>query len=260
MWVREQTGLEDRIRQMFWQSIKRKIVSIALGLIVLMVITSVLSIIMANKVDYLLNELTTKYIVAYGHLARTNIRSLERALALRRVVIEKMQSPPDESGYATHLKIFEQKGREVEKEAEEARKLIAEIIADANTPSDNITLTRIDSRIDTAINDSRRHLSEETAQLISQLETRDFIEARRSLTRVDTLRDEFNQKIDSVRADMLSQVYASATTVMRDQQQAMLISAIVTALAAIVGLIFAILVSLGITRPVQQLLEGTREI
>ncbi|HKE40039.1 MAG TPA: HAMP domain-containing protein, partial [Casimicrobiaceae bacterium] len=122
------------------------------------------------------------------------------------------------------------------------------------------TLTRIDGRIDTAINDFRRHLNEETAPLISQLETRDFIEARRTLTRVDTLRDEFNQKIDIVRADMLSQVYASATTVMRDQQQAMLISAIVTALAAIVGLIFAILVSLGITRPVRQLLEGTREV
>src|SRR5262244_2278961 len=106
MWVREQTGLEDRIRQMFWQSIKRKIVSIALGLIVLMMITSVLSIIMANKVDYLLNELTTKYIAAYGHLARTNIRSLERALALRRMVIAKMQSPPDESGYATRLNIL----------------------------------------------------------------------------------------------------------------------------------------------------------
>src|SRR5215475_15287786 len=237
---------------MFWQSIKRKIVSIALGLIILMVITSVLSIIMANKVDYLLNELVTKYVAAYGHLARTNIRSLENALAVRRMVIAEMQNPPDEPGYAIRLKIFEEKGREVEKEADEARKLIAEIIADTNTPSDNVTLTRIDGRIDTAINDFRRHLSEETAPLISQLETRDFIEARRTLTRVDTLRDEFNQKIDSVRADMLSQVYASATTVMRDQQQAMLISAIVTALAAIVGLIFAILVSLGITRPVQE--------
>src|SRR5215468_7481110 len=109
-----------------------------------------------------------------GKLARTNIRSLERALALRRMVIAKMQSPPDESGYATNLRIYEQKGREVEKEAEEARKLISEIIADTNTPSDNITLTRIDGRIDTAINDFRRHLSQETAQLISELETQDF--------------------------------------------------------------------------------------
>ena len=133
---------------MFWLSIKRKIVSIALGLIILMVITSVLSIIMANKVDYLLNELTTKYIAAYGHLARTNIRSLERALAVRRMVIAKMESPPDESGYAARLKIFEQKGHEVENEAGEARKLIAEIMADANTPSDSITLARIDGRIE----------------------------------------------------------------------------------------------------------------
>ena len=167
---------------MLWQSIKRKIVSIALALIILMVITSVSSMIMANKVDYLLNELTTKYVTAYGHLARTNIRSLERGLALRRMVIAKMQSPPDESGYATRLKIFEQTGREAEKEAEEARKLIAKIIADPNTPSDDIALARIDGRIDTAINDFRRYLREETAQLILQLETRDFIEARRTLT------------------------------------------------------------------------------
>src|SRR6516164_10787867 len=98
---------------MFWQSIKRKIVSIALGLIILMVITSVLSIIMANKVDYLLNELSTKYIAAYGHLSRTNIRSLERALALRRMVIAKMQTPPDDAGYAEGLQIFENKNPEV---------------------------------------------------------------------------------------------------------------------------------------------------
>ena len=47
---------------------------------------------------------------------------------------------------------------------------------------------------------------------------------------------------------------------MRDQKQAVWISAIVTALAAIVGLFFAVLVSTGITRPVRRLLEGTREI
>jgi adenylate cyclase len=245
---------------MFWQSIKSKIVGIALGLIILMVITSGLSMIMANKVEQLLTQLSTKYVTAYGHLARANIRSLERALALRQMVIAKMQSPPDESGYATRLKIFEQKGHDAEREAEEARKLIAEIIEEAITPADDITLARIEGRIDTAINDFRRYLSEETSLLISQIKIRDFIGSRDTLTRVDTLRDEFNQKTDKIRADMLSQVYASATTVMRDQQQAMLISGIVTALAAIVGLVFAILVGLGITRPVRQLLEGTREV
>ena len=44
---------------------------------------------------------------AYGDLARTNIRSLERALALRQMIIAKMQNPPDEASYAAHLKTFQ---------------------------------------------------------------------------------------------------------------------------------------------------------
>src|SRR4030095_3472686 len=245
---------------MCWQSIRSKIVGIALGLIILMVITAAMSMLMASKVDHLLNELTTKYIPIYGHLARTNIRSLERALALRRMVIAKMQNPPDEEGYAVRLKIFEEKGFEVEEEAAGARKLITDIIADQNTPSDNITLTRIDARIDAAINDLRRQMGEESASLISQLDSKDFTEARGTLARVDKLRDEFNQKIDSTRAEMLDQVYASARTVMRDQQHAIVISGIVTAFAAMLGFVFAILVSTGITRPVRQLLAGTRDV
>jgi nitrogen fixation/metabolism regulation signal transduction histidine kinase len=48
--------------------------------------------------------------------------------------------------------------------------------------------------------------------------------------------------------------------VLRNQQHAILITIVVTALAATLGLLFAILVSGGITRPVRLLLEGTREI
>lgn len=49
-------------------------------------------------------------------------------------------------------------------------------------------------------------------------------------------------------------------TIRSEQTQAVLISAIVTALAAIVGLIFANLVGGGISRPVRRLLEGTRAV
>jgi class 3 adenylate cyclase len=245
---------------MIRQSIKRQIVSIAVGLVVLMVITSVLSMVMARRVGHLLDELTTRYIPAYSNLARMNVHSLERALALRWMVIAKMQAPPDEAGYAERFRIFEAKGLEVEQEAAAARKLIIAIIEDVTTPSDNAALARIESRIDTATSDLRRHLNDETAQMLPLLDARDFVEARRALARVDTFRDEFDQKIDTIRADMLAQVHASAATVMRNQQRAILVSAIVTALAAILGLIFAILVSDGITRPVRRLLEGTRAV
>jgi class 3 adenylate cyclase len=245
---------------MFRPSIRRKIVGIAVGLIVLMVLTSVVSAFMAGTVGHLLDELNDKYFPAYDHLARANIKSLERAIAIRRMMIAKMQDPPDEAGYAARLKAYQDADSEIEQEAQAARKLINSIIDDVTTPSDNAALARIDDRIENATQETRRQLGEESQQLLRRLDEKDYAAARRSMERVDALRDEFTQKIDAIRADMLKQVYASSSVVIRNQRQAMLISIIVTALAATIGLGFALIVSSGITRPVRQLLEGTRHI
>ncbi len=95
---------------MIRQSIRRQIVGIAVGLIILMAITSVLSMVMSARVANYLDELSTKYVQAYGHLARMHVRSLEQALALRQMVIAKMQSPSDDAAYSERKKIFEAKG------------------------------------------------------------------------------------------------------------------------------------------------------
>jgi class 3 adenylate cyclase len=245
---------------MFSQSIRRKIVGIALGLVVLMIATSILSTLMANRVGHLLDELTNKYVPAYGDLARTNVRSLERALALRQMVIAKMQTPPDDAAFAQRMQIYRTKDAEVTQEAEAARKLIVSIIEDTSTPSDNVALAHVDGQIEAAVTEVRRFLNEENSRLISQLEAHDFPEVQRSLQRSDAFRDEFNQRIDQIRAGMLAQVHASAATVMVDQERATWITVIVTAIAAILGLLFAGLVGGGITRPVRLLLQGTRDV
>jgi class 3 adenylate cyclase len=245
---------------MFRRSIKNKIVSIAVGLIVLMVVTSILSIFLAARVGRLLDELTNRYVPAYGHLARANIRSLERGLILRRMVIAKMQNPPDDAAYAERLKTFQELAGEVDREADAARKLIMAIIADVDTPSDNAALARLEYRIDTAAHDIRNRLNREVPTLLAHLDKHEFDKARLVLRQIDALRDEFVEKIDATRADMLMQVYASAATVIRDQHRAIIISGVVTALAAAIGLAFAIVVSGGITRPVRQLLQGARDV
>jgi class 3 adenylate cyclase len=231
-----------------------------MGLVILMVATSVLSTVMALRVGHLLDELSHKYVLAYGDLARANIRSLERALELRRMVIAKMQNPPDEAGYTENLHIYQQTEAQVEQQTDAARKLIASIINDVSTPSDNVALTRIDTNIDNAVSELHRRLNEESTQLLSQFESNNFTEARHTLARTDEARDEFDQKLEEIRADMLGQVDVSASVVLRNQQHAILITIIVTALAAALGLLFAILVSGGITRPVRLLLEGARQV
>src|ERR1700733_11339377 len=245
---------------MIKRSIRRRIVAIAVGLIVLMVATSVLSMVMVGRVGHLLDELTARYIPANVHLTKANILSLERALALRRMVIAKMQEPPDETGYKFQKQLYDAKDAEVDSEAKAARKLINAIIDDTSTPSDNAALARIDSRIDSLMSESRQHLEQESEDLLSELDAREFPAVRRSLARADSLRDQLSEKIDAVRTEMLKVSYSAVATIRSEQTQAVLISAIVTRLAAIVGLIFANLVSGGIIRSVRQLLEGTRAV
>ena len=241
-------------------SIRQQILGIAVGLIVLMAIASVLSTVMAMKIAHQLDELTTRYVEAYGNLARMNIRSLEQALALRRMVIARMQSPPDEAAFADRQKIYDAKGREIDQEAQAARAQINAIIDDVSTESDNARLARIDDRIDTVNKDLRRQLNEENARLMPLLAAGNFPETNSSLARVDELRDEFSRKVDEIRKDMMTQVRADSAVIARDQQRTIVISVVLVALAAILGLTFSVFVSGGITRPVRRLLDGTRAV
>ncbi|MBR0801717.1 HAMP domain-containing protein [Bradyrhizobium jicamae] len=245
---------------MFRKSIRQKIVGIAAGLIVLAVITSLLSMIMAGQVGHLLGELTSRYIPAYAHLARVNVRSLERSLAMRRMMMAKTQGPVEDETYAAARKTFDEINPIINQEADAARKLIVAIINDPSTPSDNAALGRIDDRIDNALNDLLPRLNTENQTLLDELDAKDFVSARKTMARAEGLRDDFNSRIEGIRADMLAQVSSSAKTVMSAQQHAIMISAAVTAIAAVLGFVFAMLVGSGITGPVMRLLEGTREV
>jgi class 3 adenylate cyclase len=241
-------------------SIRRKIMGIAVALIVLMTITAILSIVSVIQLGDRLEELTQSYIPAYGDLARANIRSLERSLALRRMVIEKLRSPSNEGPLAVIRSTFEAKGLEVEGEAQAARTLINALIKKSTTLGEATALARLENRLDGAISDSRRHLNDEIERLLPLLDASDAKAIDEGLARVDTLRDELNQKLDAIRADMLALLRKDAELTTSKQHQVTVIAAVLTLLAAILGLVFSMLVSAGVTRPVRRLLEGARAV
>jgi adenylate cyclase len=176
------------------------------------------------------------------------------------MMMAKMQGTAEDATYANARKTFDEVEPMIKREADAARALIDAIIADNSTPSDNAALGRLDDRIDNAVNDLLMRLNAENRTLFDQLEAKDFAAAKQTTLRADVLRDEFNGRIEGIRADMLAQVGASAKTVVGAQQRAIIVSAIVTAIAAVLGFVFAMLVGSGITRPVMRLLEGTREV
>src|SRR5205809_1503247 len=239
-------------------SIRRKIMGIAVVLIVLMAVTALLSMASAIQVGNQLDELAQTYVPAYGHLARANIRSVERALELRRIVIEKIRSQSND--VAAIRARFDAKGSEFDNEIGSARKLVEGLVGKQAAAGDTVSLVRLQTRLDAAVDDSRRHLNDEIGRLLNLLETGNAAAVDESLARVDALRDELNSKLDAIRADMLVLLRAEADLTTQTQHRVTLIAAFLTLLAAILGLVFSLMVSAGVTRPVRRLLEGAKAV
>jgi class 3 adenylate cyclase len=247
-------------RSMIRLSIKRKIIGIALILIVLMTVAALLSMALIAQVSGRLEDLTQSYVPAYAALARANIHSLERAVALRRMIAEKIQSPPDQVRFATAQKSFESSGATVDRETKAARALIDALIAKGTSFGDAAALVRIDTHLADLTDGSRHNLNEEIARLLPLLDGGDQKAIAAGLDRVDELRDELDRQLDTVRTEMIDLLQADSAATARKQQTVMVIAIILTALAAALGLVFSVIVSTGLTRPVRRLLEGARAV
>ncbi len=240
-------------------SIRKKIMGIAVTLIILMAITAVLTMLLVIQVGGRIEDLTFRYIPAYSDLARANIRSLERGLLMRRIVIEKIR-PTDESRYGILRNRFDALGGQIELEILAARALIKGLIEKTPDSGDAATLGQFVTRLDAINDDSRRRLNDENRRLLLALDASDAKAVSDELERIDDLREELDQKLENVRGDMMVLLRKDANQTVTKQERVMLISVALTVLAAVLGLVFAMLVSAGVTRPVRRLLEGAKAV
>src|SRR5215475_5662700 len=184
-------------------SIKRKIISIAVTLIALMTVAALISLALVMQVSGRLDQLAQSYAPAYAAIARANVHSLERAVALRRMVIEKIQSPPDEARYADARKRFEESGATVDRELKAARGLLGALIAKGSSFGDATALVRVDTRLADAVDNTRVRLDEEIARLLPLLDSGEGKAFADSMQRVDELRDDLNRQLSEVRTEMM---------------------------------------------------------
>ena len=141
-----------------------------------------------------------------------------------------------------------------------ARALIDGLIEKGSQFGDATALVRLKTRLDDLIEDSRGHLGDEITRLLTLLDTGDRRAITEGLDRVDAFRDELDRQLDAVRHEMIDLLRTDAAATLRKQHAVTLTAILLTALAATLGLVFSVLVSTGMTRPVRRLLEGTRAV
>ena len=166
----------------------------------------ILSMVMVGRVGHLLDELLARYTPANAHLTRIDAVSIERALALRRMVIAKMQDPYRRDWISSPEAALRCQGRR--SQSGEAPQHHAETHQrDHKRHQYSVgqcsILGRIDSRIDSLTRGIRRHLKAGVRRSCFRSLTLERAQLRSgALAQTDALRDELDEKIAAIRNEM----------------------------------------------------------
>jgi adenylate cyclase len=235
-----------------------KIFAVAVGLLVLMAAATLLMVRMSQQVGEELEFFASTYLPTYAAIARANVRSVERALTLRRLIIRS--ADPAAAGRRQVLREqFAEVGRQGEAELALARTKLAERLRRPGGFSDVVAVAQLDTRLG-LLGERQQRYELVASRFLEALDRRDEAQYRPLLATLDELRDEFNQTLDGARREMLRIVTQAQAETKHRQQQVVRVSLVVTAIAGAIGLGFAAVVSSGLVRPVRRLLDGTKAV
>jgi len=236
-----------------------KIFGIAVGLLILMAAAALLNMRMTRTVDSQLTIIDQNYFPAYVALAQANIRSVEESAYVRRLLLA-IAEPGDNAAKLDQLRQqVATTGKTSDERIADARRYINRQIADPLDFDDNIALARLDDKIED-LQEERRRYEGGLGKLLGAAEAGNKPVAGELLGELDDLRDDFDRKIDAARNEMRRLAGAAVIGTRAYQRRVVTIGVALLAIAALLGLTVAALVTLGLVRPVRRLLLGTAAV
>ncbi len=236
-----------------------KIFGIAVGLLILMAAAALLSLRMTRTVDSQLAIIDQNYFPAYVALAQANIRSVEESAYVRRLLLAIAESGDNAAKLDQLRQQVATTGKTSDERIADARRYINRQIADPLDFDDNIALARLDDKIED-LQEERRRYEGVLGKLLGAAEAGNKPVAGELLGELDDLRDDFDRKIDAARNEMRRLAGAAVIGTRAYQRRVVTIGVALLAIAALLGLTVAALVTLGLVRPVRRLLLGTAAV
>jgi class 3 adenylate cyclase len=236
-----------------------KIFGIAVGLLILMAVVALLSMHMTRTVDDQLVIIDHNYFPAYVALAQANISSVEESAYVRRLLLATAERPDNTAKLDDLRQRIANAGKASDEAIAAARQHINEQIADPLDFDDNITLARLDVRID-GLQEERQRYESVLGKLLAAAEADNKVLATELLAELDDWRDDFDRKIEAARSEMRRLAGAAIVGTRAYQRHVVQIGLALLAIAALLGIIVAAAVTLGLVRPVRRLLAGTAAV
>ena len=213
---------------------------------------------MQNKVGDALERVTNRYIIAYGGLARANLRSVEQAQQVRSLIIGRFLLK-DSAIQANAEEKIARKGKEFWGETSLVHEMIGLELKDQHPFTDVATLSRLDEKV-SGIEAFQKIFEENYKNNIALIRRGDTSALSREFLRLENSRNEINETIDTTRRLMLKTAHSMASEVLLLQNKLHKYSIILITLSSILALIIAWYITKNLVKPVRVLLEGADSV
>jgi adenylate cyclase len=240
-------------------SLSAKFVGLTAGLILLLSITAFISLRSSDRTVGEIKAVVNFAIPAYGALARSQIRSLEQGLELRRTLL--LAEDPDSSHTAIelHRQAFFAAQRRFDSELAHAKQLLAQERRSTGSGMAAVALGRLQELLPTLTSLVETYQAKATA-CINMAAARDLAGTRACLAHVDVLRDQLGGKLEGARARMFAILQQMAKDVDQQQKWAEKATLVVFLLSSVLGLGAAAFGASRIIRAIRSVVHGAEAV
>jgi adenylate cyclase len=239
-------------------SIGLKIFSVVLLIVIVMVGVSIVNVKLEGRVGQALDRVTNRYLVAYGSLARANLRSVEQALNVRGFILSTYTFKSDIVRNTAEEQIAE-KGKQFWEETALFHEMIELEINEKFPLVDVVMLARLDEKVK-SIEASQRYFEDELLKNLEIVKATSQENLSLDFIRLETWRRDYNETLDSARRLMLTATQEASADVVKLQERLHRISIILVVLATVLAISLAVYITKTIVKPVRILLKGTNSV
>src|SRR5574340_262193 len=235
--------------------ISLKIFSITMALLVLMVIVTWLSVLNFRHLNNQVRALSDWYLPLQQQVASVEILIRDQMVHMERVMAGMEVAQPDPEFLAKESNAFDMRGINADQIVDSSLRFLAEAEAEQGVELDRVTLAVLSKELP-AIQTSRQHFHATFRQF--QIEAQEGTPRSEKIVRDALLREKDAIDVEIQKTtDLLNKLTQdTAKQAKAEEARATTLNWIVTAIATILGLIFAGLVTRSLVDPVKRLLEN----
>jgi HAMP domain-containing protein len=240
-------------------SLGAKFVGLTTGLILLLSATAAISLRNSAETVRQIKTVVQFAIPAYGALARSQIRSLEQSVELRRALLLAEDAAASDEAISERIEAFRTARTKFHQEIQDAERLLKD--------------ERVNTSSALAVSDLRRSRGEliglrtpietydqETDACLAAIRARLLRDAHQRLATIDGLRDQLTERLEAVRTGMFAVLKAVSQEAEAAQARTQTATIVVFVLSSILGVSVAAIGAVRIIRSIRSIVRGAEAV